>query len=336
LTIAEVLAMSTGRDLLGTKPPRALNCWLVNLEDDRDELERRFMAACIHYRIDPEDVEGRLFLDSGRERELVIAVEHKRDGFKIMKPYVEAVIDNIRRHSIDVLVVDPFVSSHAVDENNNSLIDKVAKQWMRIADECNCAIEIVHHVRKGQADKETTIDDSRGAGSLLAAARSARVLNRMTPEQAQSAGVSADERFTIFGVQRGKSNLAPLTAQGEWRRLVSVPLGNGQGPMKPQDHAPVVTEWKWPTAEAVLEMVSEEQLEQIKIRINNTDAGANRQAADWGGHLVGEVMGMETESKEGKLAVQTIVDALVKAGDLTVVTDKDPVKGKSRPFLRVA
>ena len=56
--IVEALAMATGRDLLGIMPPRRVRVWLWNGEDPYDELERRVGAACLHYKITPEEIDG--------------------------------------------------------------------------------------------------------------------------------------------------------------------------------------------------------------------------------------------------------------------------------------
>ncbi len=47
--------MASGKALLGVKPPSRLRVWNFNSEDPRDEMERRFMAAAIHYKLKPED-----------------------------------------------------------------------------------------------------------------------------------------------------------------------------------------------------------------------------------------------------------------------------------------
>lgn len=240
-SIVEALAMASGKALNGTKPEKRLKVWLFNVEDPRDELERRIMAACIHFGLKPEDIEGHLFLDSGREQELVVAIDDKK-GVKIQEPIVEAVAETILSNGIDVMIVDPFVSTHQVNENDNGAIDKVAKLWAQIADYTNCSIDIVHHLRKQQDGREATVEDARGAVSLIGAARSVRVLNRMTEKQASEAGITNNDRFGHFSVTYGKSNLTPLSHRLDWRKIESVPLGNGQGLAKPQDHAPVVTE----------------------------------------------------------------------------------------------
>lgn len=57
----------------------------------------------------------------------------------------------------------------------------------------------------------------------------------------------------------GKSNLTPLSHRLDWRHIESVALGNGCGLTQPQDHAPVVTEWHWPSSEEVAEGLTDER-----------------------------------------------------------------------------
>jgi RecA-family ATPase len=148
--------MASGRDLLaigGTRP--SLRVWYWNLEDPRDELTRRIQATAMHFDLDIADIDGRLFVDTGREQELVIA-ESTRAGAKIIRPVVDSLIEELKAKSIDVLSVDPFVSCHHVTENDNNAIDRVAKEWG--------AVELVHHTRKpSNGETEATTDSARGA-----------------------------------------------------------------------------------------------------------------------------------------------------------------------------
>lgn len=336
LTIAEALAMVSGKPLLGTKPARKLNVWLFNAEDPRDEMDRRIMAAAVHYKLKPQDLAG-LFLDSGREQEIVVARDDKR-GTVIQEPIVTAVIEQIVQNNIDVMVIDPFVSTHAVSENDNGAIDRVAKLWSYIADVTNCAIEVVHHVRKSEG-RDVTVEDSRGAVSLLAAARSARVLNRMSEDQATAAGVPPAERYSYFSVARGKANLAAMTGDMEWRKLHSVPLGNGVGLTRPQDHAGVVTEWQWPTKEAVAAEVSDDARRLALVTLANQDYRENHQSPQWAGYVVAEAMGIHVEVGRAmtpeKKRAQKILEAWLGAGLVEVVEEPDPKYiGRTVKFVR--
>jgi RecA-family ATPase len=101
LKIVEALALATGRPLLGHEVPKRSRVWLFNLEDDRDEIDRRLTAAMTYYNVTPEDVAGSLFVEG--ETPLIITATD-RNGTKIRKPVVDALVDAIKRRSIDVLI----------------------------------------------------------------------------------------------------------------------------------------------------------------------------------------------------------------------------------------
>ncbi|WP_209915134.1 bifunctional DNA primase/polymerase [Agrobacterium pusense] len=334
-SIAEALAMVSGRALLGTKPPKRLRTWIFNAEDPRDEMERRIMAACIHYKLKPADLEGHLFLDSGREQELCVAIEDKKAGVRIQQPIVEAVVEQIERNGIDVMIVDPFVSTHGVNENDNGAIDKVAKLWAQIADYTNCSIDIVHHLRK-VADREATVEDARGAVSLIGAARSVRVLNRMSEEQAGEAGIDKADRFGYFYTTYGKSNLTPLSHKAEWRHLVSTPLGNGTGLAQPQDFAPVVTEWQWPSAEEVAGDLTEDQRASILAAVSASDYKKSPKAKNWVGGAVAYAVGLDLDDNVQRKRAASLVTALMREGALVEREERDPVRRELAVFVRAA
>ncbi|MDP9854522.1 bifunctional DNA primase/polymerase [Agrobacterium tumefaciens] len=334
-SIAEGLAMVSGRALLGIKPPKRLRTWIFNAEDPRDEMERRIMAACIHYKLKPADLEGHLFLDSGREQELVVAIEDKKAGVRIQQPIVEAVVEQIERYGIDVMIVDPFVSTHGVNENDNGAIDKVAKLWAQIADYTNCSIDIVHHLRK-VADREATVEDARGAVSLIGAARSVRVLNRMSEEQAGEAGINKEDRFGYFYTTYGKSNLTPLSHKAEWRHLVSTPLGNGTGLAQPQDFAPVVTEWHWPIAEDVVGDLTDDQRASILAAVSASDYKKSPKAKNWVGSAVAYAVGLDLDDNVQRKRASSLVGALMREGALVEREERDPVRRELAVFVRAA
>ncbi|WP_421445338.1 bifunctional DNA primase/polymerase [Agrobacterium tumefaciens] len=332
-SIAEGLAMVSGRALLGIKPPKRLRTWIFNAEDPRDEMERRIMAACIHYKLKPADLEGHLFLDSGREQELVVAIDDKKAGVRIQQPIVEAVVEQIERNGIDVMIVDPFVSTHGVNENDNGAIDKVAKLWAQIADYTNCSIDIVHHLRK-VADREATVEDARGAVSLIGAARSVRVLNRMSEEQAGEAGINKEDRFGYFYTTYGKSNLTPLSHRAEWRHLVSTPLGNGTGLAQPQDFAPVVTEWHWPSAEDVAGDLTDDQRASILAAVSASDYKKSPKAKNWVGAAVAYAVGLDLDDNVQRKRASSLVTALMREGALVEREERDPVRRELAVFVR--
>ena len=95
-------------------------------------MDRRIIAAMHHHHVSPAEIAGRLYVDTGRERALNTAIQ-TREGVQIIKPELDALADEIEAREIDVLAIDPFVSSHRASENDNGAIDLVAKEWARLA-----------------------------------------------------------------------------------------------------------------------------------------------------------------------------------------------------------
>ena len=326
LALVEAVAMATGRNLLGVQPP--LTVWYVNLEDPREEIERRVAAICLHFRIDPAEIEGRLFFD-GRETEIVLATQTK-SGAVVAVPVVEALKAAIKDNAIDVAMIDPFVSSHRVAENDNNAIDLVVKALGRIAGETNAAIDVVHHTRKN-GGAEITAEDSRGASAQVAAARSVRVLNRMSESEAERAGVEEEQRRRYFRVEIDKANLAPPT-KAAWCCLESVALGNGSGGIiDDQDYIAVVIPWTWPD---VFQDVTAADLREVQKRVAAGRCRENSQAADWVGNIVADVLGLDAGNKAHKAKIKSILKTWKMNGALVAVPGKDDAR-REKTFIEV-
>ena len=226
LIISEALAMASGKPLLGVKPKGVSRVWLWNGEDPVEEMERRIEAVLLEHRLTRADFGDRLWLDTGRGLPLVLA-RQLRDGARIVEPIACALLQEIRRLRLDVVVIDPFVSSHRVTENDNSAIEVVVERWMRIAEAGNCSIELVHHARKLN-NEEITVDAARGAVALVAKARSVRTLARMTKDEAKLLGLS-ERRASLFRFADSKANMSFVSDTTRWLQLKGVPLGNGPG-----------------------------------------------------------------------------------------------------------
>jgi hypothetical protein len=79
LVLVEAVAMAGGIDLLGIEPIQPMRVWYWNGEDPREEIERRVLAICLHFNINPREVEKNLFLDSGRDTEIIVATRQSRE-----------------------------------------------------------------------------------------------------------------------------------------------------------------------------------------------------------------------------------------------------------------
>ena len=325
---AEAVAMCTGRPLLGISVQAPLRVWMINLEDPLEEIERRITAILIHFNIDPAELGGRLHLTSGRDTKIIVASTTKA-GTVIAQPVVDAFKAKIRKERIDVVMVDPLVKAHRVPENDNGAIDMVCTEFAGIADECGCAFDLVHHVRKTNG-AEVTVEDSRGAVALLAASRSARALNRMTSEEAERAGI-AEPRF-FFRADNGKANLAPPDKTA-WFQLRDTTLGNGDPdlPFDNGDRVGVAEPWTWPDALASVTVVD---LIAVQKLVNGAKWRENAQAVDWVGKAVAQVMSLNLENKPDKARITGMLRTWFASGALRKVRADDQ-KGNERTFVEV-
>ncbi len=322
LKIGEALAMATGRDLYDKGLPEgALTVWLWNLEDPVEEIERRLHATAQRFRINPSEVDGRLYVDSGRDQPLIIASEGP-DGAVIARPVVDALIAEMIDRKIDVLTVDPFISSHAVSENDNNAIDLVAREWNVIAERTGAAINLVHHVRK-QNGTEATADSARGASALIGKARSVVVYNRMSQAEAAALGVQEQERFFYFRVDNDKSNLAPAE-RGDWYRMNNEDLENG-------DSVGVACSWTPPDA---FDGVTLNHLKQFQRAIGEGKWRKDTQAKAWAGIALAPILEADPKNKADKARMRRIIDKWVSEGVLEVVLDLDE-KRMEKEFIVV-
>jgi hypothetical protein len=80
-------------------------------------------------------------------------------GRSELRPWVDAVIERVKVHDIDIVILDPVTRILALEsENENSEVLRALMEVERIATEGNCSVIMVHHSAKGGAT-------ARGAGA---------------------------------------------------------------------------------------------------------------------------------------------------------------------------
>ena len=319
--IVEAIAIATGKDLLGTTVKEQSNVWVINLEDPISEMQMRTIAAMQHYGITPDDIKGRLFMDGEDTMQITLAAE-SRDGLITNDDLLAHISRKIKENNIGVVILDPFISSHLVNENNNGSIQAVVAMLRKLARDTNSSIQLVHHIRKTNGD-DATIDSVRGAGSLIGAARAARVINRITPEDAMALGVNEHEARGIFRVDDGKANLAPPSDKATYRRMQSVEIANGE-------HIGVATEFKLPD---LFDGVTAENARNVQAKVNEAEANqtpfkANVQAKQYVGHAVAEELNLDMEKAGDKAKVKAIVKTWLQTKVLKTAEMYDKRQGR--------
>jgi hypothetical protein len=329
--LVEALDMVTRRGILGeVQDPSALRVGYWNGEDDIIEIRRRLTAACRHHKIKKSEISGKLFIMSGRQCPIVLTKSEGRE-FEINPAAIKRLRDAVRKHRLDVLILDPFVSIHRVPENENGAIDMVVKALaMEIAEPENIAVEAVHHTRKGSAGggTEKSVDDARGAKSLTDAGRSTRVMNRMDPETAGRAGISDTARRQYVRLDRGDKTNFTAGDSGVWRHITSYVLENAQDGRK-ADSVGVVEPWTMPTASAaVAEHISAERVKTLHASLEaGGPAARNWQSGDrWVGCTIADMLGWDATADRSRL--NGMLKELIRGGTLTEVKHRDKRSGR--------
>jgi hypothetical protein len=323
LWAAETLAQVSAKNLLGVHVPEPLRVWLWNLEDPQEETERKIEAARLHYGLTSEDIGDRLFVDGGRNQPLVIA-ETTRNGAVILRPVVDSLVAELIRRKIDVIKIDPFVSSHTVPENDNGAMDMIIKEWGRVADRANCAVELSHHPRKSNG-AEVTAEDGRGASSTISGTRVKRPINQMTPAEGTQAGVPNHRLY--FRILPDTS-LAPPADKSDWFKLISVDLGNGP---YGGDSVGVVTKWEWPDH---LAGITASDFDKVAAVIGEGKWRQHPRAGKWAGRAVGQALNLNVENKADKAKISAMLKFWIGAGSLIEIDGQDENR-ETRIFIEV-
>jgi hypothetical protein len=322
LTVADALAMASGKALLGIMPPQPLRVWIWNLEEPRGEMQRQIAATMKRYDLRPEDIGDRLFVDTVP---LVVATT-TREKAMVLTPVIDALVAELKRRQIDVLIIDPFVSCHELSENDNKHMDLVVKAWKRVAEAANCAIELVHHTRKGES--EITAESSRGGGAFVDTCRNVRVINRMSKEEAANLGITNHRLY--FRTFSDKANKVPPADQSDWFKLESVDLCNG--PPGESDSIGVPHCWKWPDA---LAGMTAEDFDKVAAVVRGGTWRESVQAKMWVGRAVAKALGMNVDNRKDKTRISGMLKVWLAAGSLVVVERPDEHR-EARLFVEVA
>jgi hypothetical protein len=328
--IGLALSVASGKPLLGHRVWRQGAVWLWNLEDGRDELVRRTAAAVMHHRLDRADCQA-IYLNSGRDRPLVMAASDGQDGH-VYHPDEEALTREARARDVRLLVIDPFVHSHSLNENDNAAMAAAMAAWGRVAQEAQCAVILVHHTRKGALGGN--IEDGRGASAIAAAARVGLTLARMDDETGERFDVPQRDRWRYVRIDDAKASQAPKASRADWIRLASIDLGNGNDTYPSGDSVQVVEPWTPPD---VFDGISVDDANRV---LDAIDHGAGHGAlysarrggagkARWAGNVLVEMLDLnETQAAQ-------VIDTWVKNGVLVETQYRDEAQRKDRTGVRV-
>jgi hypothetical protein len=320
LALCEAVSLASGRDLLLYGSSCPLRVWYYNLEDDVRDLAVRIEAICQYYKVSEDAISNRLLVDSGIDRPVCLGAA-ATGGFMLDETWFLKLEQAIRAQEIDVLILDPFVSSHALDENSNMQMDSLMKRFSRLASRSGCCVAIVHHTRKSGGDGQSSTESARGAKAVSDAARVVRILNRIPDNKAQSLGLETGAG--CFNARLGKQNFSAGHQQDIWYRLVDVPLCNGE-------NVGVVERWSPPHQDAGL---THEQILLIQDRCREMPLPASSQASDWVGVAIADCLGLDAKNFADNAQLKAHQKWLLEHGWLRKEKVPVPGKGRDRPMI---
>jgi len=226
LAIEEAVSMASGVDFLGFGITEPLRVAVINNEETRDELERRVEATCQHFGIPFESIAGQLFLYSGVDNpKLVLVRADRRSGLIIPTAQLEQLRLLINTQRLDVVVLDPFVQLHYVEESSNEQISHALQQLRGLGNSTHpaaiasgapgCAIHVIHHNRKpaaGNAHQAGDMASARGASSMGGEAHFFFTLTDMGKEDAEQLNIPDHDRINYLRLDDAKRKMAPAQA----------------------------------------------------------------------------------------------------------------------------
>jgi len=209
--LVQYISLATGRKLVEQYVFRRTKVLVISMEDSRNELRRRILAARLHHGVDRDELRGWLYCWTPKGLKLA----HMKDG-TLQKGQLETVIrDKIKNRGIGLVALDPFIKVHALGENDNGAMDYVCELLTKIAIDLNVAVDIPQHTKKGQQTAGDA-DAGRGAGATRDAGRLFYTLTRMTEEEAKQFGIPAEQRALYVRLDSSKVNIAPPSGEATW------------------------------------------------------------------------------------------------------------------------
>lgn len=211
IALYEAMSIVCGSDPYSDLPISPVRCVYWNLEDTRDASVRRVTAMCKAYpdRFDPETLQRNLILIGAELGGLKLAITEGRT-VQITEDIVTKLIERLWAADIGLVVLDPLVALHSVEENDNGAMERLMKDALaRVARDANCAIHIVHHSGKGANNSGDPLDMYRGASSVPAALRMARAIYKATDRRLQEVGIPEIEGMDVLEIKVAKNNIVP-------------------------------------------------------------------------------------------------------------------------------
>jgi AAA domain len=335
LRLVQFLSLALGRSLCGQHVFKRCRVLLVSLEDDTYELQRRIKAALDHFGIARAELRGWLFCAAPRG----VKLAELRNKTRVAGPLAQQLRAAIALRKPDLVSLDPFVKTHALEENDSGDMDFVCDVLAGLAVECNIAVDSPHHVHKGTVTPGDA-DSGRGSSGIRDAGRLVYTLAPMSEAEADGFNIDPNDRHSYVRLDPAKINIAVRGAKAEWFHIVGQPIGNATTEYPSGDTIQVAEPWSPPNAwtgttvhglNAILDAIDRGLVDgdgnPTGQRYSNAPSAGDRAA--WP-----VVQKIYPDKSEGQC--REIIHTWLATGLLYPKDYLDPVQRKSRSGLHVA
>ncbi|MGH6718585.1 MAG: AAA family ATPase, partial [Alphaproteobacteria bacterium] len=245
LALAECVQVAAGLAWAGravTEPGAVL---YLGGEDDADEIRRRLAAVAQALGVDLDGVADAIHCFAADERPMGVNLARPGLAWGQVEagPDVEAIKELAKDLEVKLIVFDPLIEFHALDENANREVKEVGHVLRAIAKHAGCAVHVTHHTPKSPGPQGQFAGEQAAARGASALAGSVRVMHTLvTPEakDAEAWGIDEKDRRFYARFDMAKNNQGPLEAEPRWFKRTAVELANGEtvGVLEPVDLGP--------------------------------------------------------------------------------------------------
>jgi hypothetical protein len=250
LRLVQFISLALGRSLCSQHVFRRCRVLLISLEDDYNELQRRIQAVLDHFDLPRSDLDGWLFCANPRGK-----LAELKDRQRSIGPLDQRIRRAIERRKPDLVAIDPFVKLHSLGESDSGDMNFVCDLLVQLAVEHEIAVDVPHHVHKGQIEAGDA-DAGRGSSGIRDAGRLIYTLLPMSEDEAKIFNIDPVDRAAYVRLDAAKVNITARTGKATWFRLVGVPLGNGTAEYPNGDTIQVAEPWSppdlWAGTDAIL------------------------------------------------------------------------------------
>jgi hypothetical protein len=288
------------------------------------------LAICLHHNIDPATYDGWLFIQAIRKTK--IARPGKGKNSEPVVGELDAMVRRaVERKAYGLVIFDPFVRIHTLEENSNPDMDFVSELLVDLTHELNIAVDVPAHTHKGKITAGDQ-DARRGASAQANSDRLDYTLTVMSEDEAEEFGIEDKDRKTYVRLDSAKVNLV-RAMQASWFHLVGVNLDNADEIYTEGDNIQAIECWTppetWEGTDAVLiNAILDDIAKGLSTGQLYSNHGAAKDRAAW------KVVQRHCPTK-APAACKEMIKEWLRTGLLFIDTYDDPLHGGKRPGLYV-